>query len=224
MKKSVIAIDGPAASGKSSAAEAVALALNIPCVNTGSMFRAVTRAAQEAGILTAQDCTEDKLNPVIARLQMSYKRRDDGVFDLEVNGVFPGAALRSPGIASLVSPVAAVGCVRTFLKKLQRSFAGRGMMVMEGRDIGTEIFPDARWKFFLTASPEERARRRLAQAGENVSGATLEEVAKAIAERDKIDSERAIAPLRPAPDAEIIDTTGMTLDEVVRHILSEVQP
>ena len=154
---------------------------------------------------------------------MDYRRNAAGEFDLEVNGEFPGAALRSPEIAALVSPVATVGCVRTFLKDLQRNFAERGMLVMEGRDIGTVIFPDAQWKFFVTATPEERARRRLAQSGENVSGATIGEVAKAIAERDKIDSERAIAPLKPAPDAELLDTTGKTIDEVVQHILNKVK-
>lgn len=219
----VIAIDGPAASGKSTVASRVAAALQIPYVNTGNMFRAVTRAAQAAGITEAESCTEENLAPVLAGLQMAYKRNADGVFDLEVNGVFPGAALRAPEIASLVSPVATVGCVRDYLKELQRSFAASGMLVMEGRDIGTVVFPDAQWKFFITASPEERARRRLAQSGENVSGATLEEVARSIAERDRIDSSRAIAPLRAAADAETIDTTGMTIDDVVSRILAKVK-
>ncbi|MBQ4335836.1 MAG: (d)CMP kinase, partial [Lentisphaeria bacterium] len=112
---------------------------------------------------------------------------------------------------------------RSFLKELQRSFAANGMLVMEGRDIGTVVFPDAKWKFFITATPEERARRRLAQSGENVSGATLEEVARGIAERDRIDSTRAIAPLRPAEDAEMIDTTGLSIEEVVGRILNKVK-
>ena len=219
----VIAIDGPAASGKSTVASRIAAELNIPYVNTGNMFRAVTRAAQAAGVRTPEACTEEALKPVLAGLRMDYRRSAEGVFDLEVNGEFPGAALRSPEIAALVSPVATVGCVRAFLRDLQRGFAAHGMLVMEGRDIGTVIFPDAKWKFFVTASPEERARRRLAQSGENFSGATLEEVARGIAERDRIDSERAIAPLKPAADAEILDTTGKTIDEVVRHILDKVR-
>ncbi len=219
----VIAMDGPAASGKSTVAARLAEVLQIPYVNTGNMFRAVTRAAQAAGITTAEACTEENLAPVLAGLQMAYKRNSEGVFDLEVNGEFPGAALRAPEIAQLVSPVATVGCVRDFLKDLQRSFAADGMLVMEGRDIGTVVFPDAKWKFFITASPEERARRRLAQSGENASGATLEEVARSIAERDRIDSTRAIAPLRAADDAETLDTTGKTIDEVVAYILSKVK-
>ena len=94
---------------------------------------------------------------------------------------------------------------------------------MEGRDIGTVIFPDARYKFFITATPEERARRRLAQSGEVTDGATLAVVAKAIAERDRQDSERRIAPLKPAPDAELIDTTGFAVGEVVDYIVKKVQ-
>jgi len=219
----VIAIDGPAASGKSTVAGCLAETLNIPYINTGNMFRAVTRAAQAAGIRTQEDCTEARLRPVLEKLQMDYRQTPEGKWDLAVNGEFPGSALRAPEIAALVSQVAAVGCVRSRLKDLQRSLAVRGMLVMEGRDIGTEIFPDSRWKFFITATPEERARRRLAQSGENVSGATLEEVARGIAERDRIDSLRAIAPLRPAPDAEIVDTTGMTISGVVGHIVARVK-
>ena len=119
--------------------------------------------------------------------------------------------------------VATQPTVRDYLLGVQRSFAGEKLIVMEGRDIGTVIFPDARYKFFITATPEERARRRLAQSGEVTDGATLAEVAKAIAERDRQDSERRIAPLKPAPDAELIDTTGFAVGEVVDYIVKKVQ-
>ena len=119
--------------------------------------------------------------------------------------------------------VATQPAVRDYLLGVQRSFAGEKLIVMEGRDIGTVIFPDARYKFFITATPEERARRRLAQSGEVTDGATLAEVAKAIAERDRQDSERRIAPLKPAPDAELIDTTGFAVGEVVDYIVKKVQ-
>ena len=153
---------------------------------------------------------------------LRYRRNAAGEFELELDGEFPGAAIRSPEVAALVSPVATVGCVREYLKNLQRSLAAEGMLVMEGRDIGTVIFPHARWKFFVTATPEERARRRLAQSGEIFSGATLEEVARSIAERDRIDSERTIAPLKPAPDAVTVDTTGMPVEEVVNLMARRV--
>ncbi len=222
MKDKVIALDGPAASGKSSAAALVAKRLGIACVNTGNMFRAVTLAAEKAGIVKAEDCTDENLAPVLDTMVMDYAKNADGDFELRVNGEFPGEALRAPEVAALVSPVATVGCVREFLKNIQRKLAGEQMIVMEGRDIGTVIFPNAEYKFFITASPEERARRRLAQSGENFNGATLAEVAAGIAERDRIDSTRAIAPLKPAEDAEFIDNSNMTLEEVVELIIKRV--
>ncbi len=223
MSDSVIAIDGPAASGKSTVAARLAHRLGIAYVNTGNMFRAVTLAARRAGITEVSDCTAEKLAPVLEHLQLDYERNAEGNFELCLNGMFPGEALRSPEVAALVSPVATIGPVREFLKKRQRELAGHGWLVMEGRDIGTVIFPQARYKFFVTASPLERARRRLAQEGENFSGATLEEVARAIAERDRIDSTREIAPLKPAPDAIMVDTTGMSIEEVVDFIVGRME-
>ncbi len=220
----VIAMDGPAASGKSTVAAKLAARLGIPYINTGNMFRAVTYAALQCGaIRTAADCTDDRLAAVLDGLTLDYARNSDGEFELRLNGIFPGGAIRSPEVAALVSPVATVGAVRDYLKNLQRRLAEDRLVVMEGRDIGTVIFPRARWKFFVTATPEERARRRLAQSGENASGATLQEVARAIAERDRIDSTRAIAPLRPAEDAEIVDTTSMSVEDVVQYIAGKVQ-
>ena len=226
MKQPVIAIDGPAASGKSTVAALAAQALGAVNVNTGAMFRAVTLAGMRRGVRTPEDCTEERFQAILNEIRLTYATAPEGSMELQLDGAFPGAELRSPEVAALVSPVATLGCVREYLKKWQRSLAetldGR-LMVMEGRDIGTAIFPDAKWKFFITATPEERARRRLAQSGENVSGATLAQVAAQIAERDRIDSTRAIAPLRPAPDAEKIDTTGMTIDEVVKRVTDRVQ-
>lgn len=219
----VIAIDGPAASGKSSAAAELAKRLTIPYISTGSMFRAVTLAAIRSGIVRPEDCTEAKLAKILSGLKLEYELNAGGAFELKMNGEFPGAALRSPEVAALVSPVAAVGCVREYLKRQQRALAAGRMVVMEGRDIGTVIFPEARWKFFITATPEERARRRLAQEGDLLAGQTLAEVARGIAERDRIDSTRAIAPLRPAADAEVIDNTELQLEDVVNRILKKIK-
>ncbi len=219
----VIAIDGPAASGKSSAAAELAKRLKIPYISTGSMFRAVTLAAIRNGVDRADLCTEENLSKVLAGITLDYELNHDGAFELKLNGEFPGEALRTPEVAALVSPVAAVGCVREFLKQQQRALAEGRMVVMEGRDIGTVIFPNARWKFFITATPEERARRRLAQEGRLLAGQTLAEVAAGIAERDRIDSTRAIAPLRPAEDAEVIDNSELQLDDVVARIIARVK-
>lgn len=208
-----IAIDGPAASGKSSIARRVAEKLNIAYINTGSLYRAVALAAIRAGRdLASLD------RGFLDTLKLEYAGNDAGSYELKLNGEFPGAALRTAEVAAGASLVATQPVVREYLLDVQRSFAGERMIVMEGRDIGTVIFPDAAVKIFLTATPEERARRRFAQDGEMPDGATLAEVAREIAARDKQDSERAVAPLKPAPDAILVDTTGFSLDKSVETI------
>lgn len=221
-KATVIAIDGPAGSGKSSVAAMVASRLDAPYVNTGSMYRAVTLYLQQAGVDTA-NMNDNIVTPLLANIELSYEKAPDGEWDIKMNGQFPGEALRTPQVASGVSNVAALPPVRNFLMQMQRASAELGLIVMEGRDIGTVIFPDAKWKFFLWATPEERARRRLDQDRDKFEALTLEEVAANIAERDRIDSNRAVAPLKKAEDAEKVDTTGMTLQEVVEYIVSRVK-
>lgn len=203
-----IAIDGPAASGKSSIAKRIAEKLNIAYVNTGSLYRAVALAALRAGKnLGALD------RSFLDTLKLEYVERSPGHWDLKLNGEFSGGALRTSEVAAGASLVASQPVVRDYLLDVQRGFAGEHLIVMEGRDIGTVIFPAAQVKIFITATPEERARRRLAQDGETPDGATLAEVAREIAARDKQDSERPVAPLKAAPDAELLDTTGFSLDE-----------
>lgn len=208
-----IAIDGPAASGKSSIAKRVAETMNLACVNTGSLYRAVALAALRAGRDLASLDRE-----FLETLKLEYASDASGAYELKLNGEFPGAALRTAEVAAAASQVAAQPVVRDYLLGVQRSFAGERMIVMEGRDIGTVIFPDAAVKIFLTATPEERAKRRLAQSGETPDGATLAEVAHEIAARDKQDSERAIAPLKPAGDAMVVDTTGLSLDQALETV------
>ena len=223
MSQQVIAIDGPAASGKSTIAALLAAKLHIPYINTGNMYRAITMYALDSGLDLKTECTNEIFAPLLDTLTLDYIKTDSGDYELELNGNIPGPRLRSPEVAAFVSPVATLSLVRDWLKKLQHDSVKLGLIVMEGRDIATVIFPDAQFKFFLTATPEERARRRLAQAGETFDGATLESVARDIAERDRIDSSREIAPLKPAPDSEIVDTTGMTIDEVVNYLAGRVK-
>lgn len=222
MADNVIAIDGPAASGKSTVAGLIADKLGIPCINTGNMYRAITFYALELG-LDLTECTAEKLSAILNTINLSYVKNASGKYEIMLNGTFPGAKIRTPAVASFVSSVAALPCVRTWLIGKQRELAKFGLTVMEGRDIGTVIFPDAKYKFFVTASPEERARRRLAQDGETPDGATIESVAKAIAERDLLDSTRKIAPLKKADDAILIDTTAMTINETIEHILRYIK-
>ena len=223
MPQQVIAIDGPAASGKSTIAALLAARLNIPYINTGNMYRAITMYALDSGIDLKVNCTNEAFVSLLKTLTLTYAKMASGDYELELNGSCPGPKLRSPEVAAFVSPVAALPVVRDYLKELQRDSVKLGLIVMEGRDIGTVIFPDAKFKFFLTATPEERARRRLAQAGETFDGATLESVARDIAERDRIDSSRAVAPLKPATDAEIVDTSNMTIDEVINYLAGRIK-
>lgn len=201
----VVAIDGPAGAGKSTVAKLLADKMNFTYVNTGSLYRAVAWALKQAG-LNIEDISQQFLD----NLHLEYK---DGV--LLVNGVDPGAALRTADTAAGASAVSKKDFVRSHLLPVQRDAAEKGWIVMEGRDIGTVIFPDARCKFFITAGLEERAKRRLAQQGEVANGATLEDVMRDIACRDEQDSKRDIAPLKAAADAITIDTGNMTPDEVV---------
>jgi len=204
----VVAIDGPAGAGKSTVARRLAEKLGFTYVNTGMLYRAVAYAAGNAG-LDLERIPED----FVASLNLVQE--GDRLF---LDGEALGAQLRTPECAQGASIVSKQPAVRSALLELQRDAARKGWIVMEGRDIGTVVFPDAEGKFFVTASVEERARRRLAQPGEVAGGATLEKVMAEIRERDLRDSTREIAPLKPAPDAKVIDTTGMTIDEVVSAI------
>jgi len=217
-----IAIDGPAASGKSTVARLVAERLKGYYVNTGDMYRAVSWAALERGLDVASDSAG--VAALLSSLDLRYRVAGPGQLQLYLNGdPVPQERVRSAAVAAVVSLVARLPAVRAWLRDRQRECCDLGTVVMEGRDIGTVILPEAPFKFFVTASPEERARRRLAQAGEVAPGATIASVAAEIAARDRIDSSRAVAPLRAAPDAVVICTDGMTPDEVADRIVSAVR-
>lgn len=216
-----IAIDGPAASGKSTVAKLVAQRLGGFYINTGDMYRAVTRAALEAGI--DAEAAPEAVVALLARIDLRYRLRG-GMPVLHLDGEpVVQDSIRAPEVARVVSFVARIAGVRDWLRERQRETRALGTIVMEGRDIGTVILPDASHKFYVTASPEVRAKRRLAQAGEVADGATLASVAAEIAERDRIDSTRAVAPLRPAEDAIHIDTDHLTIEQVVETIVAHVR-
>ena len=220
MSANVIAIDGPAASGKSTVASHLARLLSIPYVNTGSMYRAVTFAALENKI----DYNDaDAVRKLLDSIKLEYAADEKGNFSLSLNGRILDSELVTPEVNAHVSPVAAIPMVREKLKTLQRSLAEKQRIVMEGRDIGSVVFPDAEWKFFVTASPEVRARRRLEQSKEKYSAATLEEIAASIAERDRIDSQRAVAPLKQCEDAILVDSSNMNVEETVNFIAERIK-
>ena len=212
-----VAIDGPAASGKSTVAKLLAKRIGGYYINTGDMYRAVAWQALFHGV-----APEDVVK-LLPSFDLRY-RIVDGVPTLFLNdAVVPHDAIRSPEVSAIVSQVAAVPAVREWMLDRQRECKEVGIVIMEGRDIGTVIFPQAKFKFFVTASPMERARRRLAQKGEVADGATLESVAADIAKRDEIDSTRAVAPLRPAEDAVTIMTDGISAEEVAELLAAAIR-
>jgi len=221
--KNVIAIDGPAASGKSTVAQKVADRLNGFYISTGNMYRAITLFLMQRKLDLNSQLTTDRINTLLKDLDLSFNKTEDGKLSMTINGATADSAIRSPEVAKHVSKIAAMGNVRTWLTDRQRELSKLGLIIMEGRDIGTVIFPDAKYKFFITASPEVRARRRLAQSGETPEGSTIASVAKEIAERDEMDSKRKIAPLKKADDAIFIDSSEMTVEEVVNRIASFIK-
>ena len=203
----VIAIDGPAGAGKSTIARALADRLGLEYLDTGAMYRAVTFAAMRRGL----DLTDEVAVADLAR-NVALEVGADGVV---VDGVDATAAIRSTEVTSAVSIVAANSGVRAELRARQRAWAqARGGGVIEGRDIGSVVFPDSELKLYLTASPRVRAERRVAQAGGDV-----DEIERAIAERDRLDSSRADSPLTEAAGATLVDTTGLAVDEVLDRIV-----
>ena len=222
MSVNVIAIDGPAASGKSTAARELAAAIpGAVCINTGSMYRAVAWTAMRDGMEPAPP-DRDRLNRLLETIRMRFVSTPEGC-ELEVDGERPGNALRTPEVSAGASAIATIPEVRRKLVELQRAMAAEQMIVMEGRDIGTVVFPDAKYKFFLTASPEVRARRRLLQDGGNPDPAEVARVAAEIAARDKTDSTRADSPLRRAEDAVLIDNSTFSREETIQRMLERIQ-
>ena len=215
----VIAIDGPAASGKSSTAAGVARALGWAHLDSGALYRAITLAALDGP--DEVGASPQRLVALAQALPVRLVLRG-GAYRPEVAGVDVGEAIRGERVTAHVSAVAAIPAVRDWVNARQREAATSHPqgVVVDGRDIGTVVFPEAPLKVFLTASPEARAARRLAQRGTAVSAAEVAREAQALAARDRADASRAVAPLRAARDAVQLDTTTLSFDEQVRRVVA----
>ncbi len=218
----VICVDGPAASGKSTVSKAVAEKLGYLYVDSGALYRIMTWLALEAGADTgkpesiAEFARDVDVAFVVKGCRVAY----------EVGGVEPGDRIRTPEINRHVSPVSAVPEVRERVTGWLRDMRRLGDLIVEGRDIGSVVYPDSPWRFYLDADPEERARRRLVEdvAKGFADQGAKEQVKASLLNRDKIDSSRKTAPLVVPPGATRIDTTAMTIADVVDFIVSAVQP
>ncbi len=213
-KKIVIAVDGFSSCGKSTFAKLVAARLGYIFIDTGAMYRAVTLYALENGAIQNGILNEDVLIGLLDNIDISFRFNPErGASDIYVNDVWVEGKIRTIEVSNLVSAVSAVGEVRKRLVALQQRMGRDKGVVMDGRDIGTVVFPNAELKIFMTADPEVRAERRyieLQAKGEQVS---KEEIVENIRQRDHLDQTRAISPLRKADDAIVLDNGGMTLEE-----------
>ncbi len=215
-KRIIITIDGPAGSGKTTVAKILAKKLNIAYLDTGAMYRGV------ALILGNLPKDFDKLEEILSSLKFDlvYNGED---FSLAMNNKILGDEIRSEEIGFVASKVAKEPFVRKYLTAQQREIAKKHSLVAEGRDMGTVVFKDADFKFFLTASAKIRAKRRFEQLREMGFDADYEKILKDIEKRDKQDSSREIAPLKPAEDALIIDTSNLNISEVVDMLLKSIK-
>ena len=213
MKKIIIAIDGPAGAGKSTIAKKVAALLGYAYIDTGAMYRTVTLRFLESGL----PFSEAAVTAIAEKISITF-RYGNGVNRVFADGEEVTEAIRSLEVSRNVSKVAAVGGVRTAMVAAQRKIGNQGGVVMDGRDIGTVVFPQAELKVFLTASVEERARRRYLELKEKGTEVSLEDLEQRIAQRDALDENREISPLRYAEDARYLDSTSLTIDQVTEKI------
>lgn len=224
MKRPIVAIDGPAGAGKTTVTRKVAEQLGYVLVDTGALYRAVALAAIRRG-LSPSDA--DQVSALAQNLseagQLQLRSGTGGVSEVWLDGEDVSGEIRTPEISQGASKVSAIPEVRSALLEMQRRAGASGGAVLEGRDIGSVVFPQAQAKFYLTASVEKRAIRRHQELLSKGGSQTLSEVVDDVKERDRRDSSRAIAPLVRAPDAECVDSSDMTVDEVVEHIVGRVR-
>lgn len=215
-----VAIDGPASSGKSTIAKKIAKRLNYVYIDTGAMYRAVTYLLLKEGVPTFDI---ERITEIIEQTDFAFRKVGDEQI-LLLNGMDVGDLLRSEEVTAKVSEVSAIEEVRKLLVDIQRRMAEAENVVMDGRDIGTVVLPNAQYKFYFVADPMIRAERRYKENMERgLSEQSLEEIHEAIVARDHYDSNRAISPLRQAEDAVVIDSSHLTIEEVTAEVLNYIE-
>jgi CMP/dCMP kinase len=214
----IVAIDGPGGAGKSTVARRLAKELGFTYLNTGAMYRALALAVSEAGIQPDDPRLEERIAPILKSVRIEF----DGERVL-LNGREVSSEITRPTVSDLASSYSTLPSVRARMRELQRAIGEAGGVVMEGRDIGTAVFPDAELKFFLDADPAVRARRRYEELSAQGIAANRDEVLRELIERDQRDSGRELAPLRRADDAIVIDTSNLPIDRVVSALKERIQ-
>jgi cytidylate kinase len=216
----IIAVDGPAGAGKSTVAKIIAQRLGFLYIDTGAMYRALTLKilGENVDIKDVQ-----KIIEVASKTDIVLERNEDGSLKILLDGQDVSSQIREPRITQFVSDIAKIKEVREIMLKLQRGFGAKGNCVLDGRDIGTVVFPEAFKKFYLDASLNERVRRRFKELNELGQKIDPRDVEHDLRNRDTIDSTRKFAPLKKAEDAVYIDTTNMTIDEVVSTVLNKIR-
>ena len=219
-KHIAVAIDGPSGAGKSSIARSAAQELGFVYVDTGAIYRTVSLYIFDRGIDPADKAA---VTAALPEIHIDLRYGDGGLQRMFLNGVDVTERIRLPEISMFTSAVSGIPEVRAFLMEMQRSLARERSVIMDGRDIGTVVLPEAQVKIFLTASPEDRARRRWEELRERGTEKTYEDILREVEERDYNDTHRAAAPLRPAEDAVCLDTTGCTFRQSRERILAIIR-
>lgn len=216
----LIAIDGTAGTGKSTVGKTIAAKLGYGFLSTGEMYRALAYKVFEKNILPED---HDAVLEAARQLHFTFARQPDASLKMYVDGEYLGAKLHLEEVGNVASRVSTNGEARRVLTEKMRDVGEDGGIVMEGRDVGTVVFPDAEMKFYLDASAQERAKRRVKQLQEAGEQADYQKILKLIEERDYRDSHRAVAPLKPAEDAIVIDTSSLNLQQVVESVWEKIQ-
>ena len=213
-KRIIIAIDGHSSCGKSTFAKAIAARLGYIFIDTGAMYRAVTLYALEHGAIVAGIVDEERVEAMLADIDIDFRfNAQRGASDIYVNGDLVEGKIRTIEVSNCVSAVSSIAAVRHKLVAMQQQMGRRGGVVMDGRDIGTVVFPDAELKIYMTADAMVRAERRFKELTAKGDKVTLEEVYENVVSRDKADMSRAISPLRKADDALVLDNSNMSVEE-----------